>query len=95
MREGYAVSDLAELLGAPHRVIQSRLKRGLFGRVEGQGVRESAARVTEPAVLRFLHRYPREYDPRRVDQAWLKAMLFGVQAVRPPGEYSVLSGDGD
>lgn len=74
MEQGYEIPDLAAALGAHPATIARWLARGLFG-VEHKG---QAGRVKEAAVIRFLRSHASEYDLRRVDQCWFKAMIFGA-----------------
>jgi hypothetical protein len=74
--EGYCVSDLMGAMGVSYSFIVSKLKRGLFGKVHRNG----GLRASEENVVRFLREHWREYDLRRVDQDWYKAMVFGDRA---------------
>ena len=81
-REGYNLTDLAAVLGVRYLRVRGWVERGLLGRVrEWQGLR-----VKEAAVARFIRRYPHEYDLRRVDEVWFKAMVFGFRADARTGE---------
>jgi hypothetical protein len=72
VQEGYNISDLAGVLGVGAPTARGWMRRGLLGAVrEREGLR-----VSEDAVVRFLRRYPGEYDLRRVDQTWFKSMVF-------------------
>jgi hypothetical protein len=70
---GYCISDLAEVFGVRRARVGGWVSRGLLGRP----VRWQGTRVAESAVLRFVHRYPHEYDLRRVDELWFKSIVFG------------------
>lgn len=71
--EGYTIADLTLVFGAPPYKVRRWMERGLLGKVHQNG----GSRVAEPNVVQFIRRYPDEYDLRRVDQGWYKAMLFG------------------
>lgn len=66
--EGYSQADLAELLGASPASIRRWCRIGWLPLLNG--------RVPEVAVARFLRLHPREYQLRRVDEAWFKGLLF-------------------
>lgn len=66
--EGYSQADLAELLGASPTTIGRWCRIGWLPLLNG--------RVPEAAVTRFLRLHPREYQLRRVDEAWFKGLLF-------------------
>ena len=74
VREGYCVEDLCTVFGAHYSTVRSWMRRGLFGTVREEG---HSLRVAERDVHRFIRRHAREYDLRRVDQDWIKGMLFG------------------
>ena len=79
---GYNLTDLAVAFGVHRDSARRWVARGLLGRTRAwQGVR-----VEEKAVARFIRRYPHEYDLRRVDQTWFKAMVFGDLAKAKTGE---------
>jgi len=71
--DGYSQKDLATVFGVHRSIAASWMRRGLFGR-SGQA---PGARISEGEVKRFLRRYLRECDLRRVDQAWYYAMTKG------------------
>ncbi len=73
VREGYTESDLIDVLGETSRKVRRWMDRGLLGPVE----RINGHRVSDRCVAIFLRRHHSEYDLRRVDQDWYKAMLFG------------------
>lgn len=75
-REGYTITDLAEVFGANHTTARAWVERGLLGRPREW----SGLRVREQAVARFIRECPGEYDLRRVDQIWFKGMVFGALA---------------
>lgn len=73
--DGYTVADLSRVFGVHEQSVRRWYERGLFGRVrQWQG-----RRVSSESVVEFLRRCPHEYDLRRVDQSWFKAMVFGAQ----------------
>jgi hypothetical protein len=74
--EGYTITDLAVVLGEHASKISRWMDRGLLGRVQNLGGR----RVGERAVAEFLRRHHCEYDLRRVDGDWFKAMVWGYLA---------------
>ncbi len=76
-REGYNLSELQVVFGAPYSRVWRWVHRGLLGQVHGDG---KETWVKEENVVRFLRRHAHEYDLRRVDQAWFKSMLFGLAA---------------
>ena len=79
-QEGYNVSGLCEVFGVPHYRVEGWMRRGLLGKTHGHGGHGGEIRFTESNVVRFLRQYSQEYDLRRVDQTWFKAMLFGALA---------------
>ena len=82
VRDGYNLTDLAQVLGVRYLRVKGWVDRGLLGQArERQGLR-----VQEKAVARFIRRYPHEYDLRRVDEVWFKAMVFGSLADASTGE---------
>lgn len=92
--EGYAIQDLADVLGAHHTTVRRWMDGGLFGPVHAVG---GAKRVHEANVRRFLRRHAGVYDLRRVDQVWFKAVLFADESQRPaapagPARMPVLRG---
>jgi transposase-like protein len=73
--EGYHIRDLAECFGVTPQRVQRWFDRGLFGKVHALGG-VNGKRVTEANVEAFIRRHHGEYDMRRVDQVWFKAMVF-------------------
>lgn len=73
-REGYTLSMLIMMFGSSMGETKNWIRRGLLGKVREVGCGQ---RVTDEAVLRFIRKYPHEYDLRRVDQVWFKSMVFG------------------
>jgi hypothetical protein len=69
LREGYAQSDLAELFGITESTVSKWFARGWFA-ANRQG------RVTDREVLAFIALHPWEWHFKRVDEAWLKGLLF-------------------
>jgi hypothetical protein len=74
--EGYTIADLSLVFGEHCHKIARWMDRGLFGRVQEL----SGRRVGERAVAEFLRRHHCEYDLRRIDGDWFKAMVFGYLA---------------
>jgi hypothetical protein len=72
-REGYCIKDLREVFGVTAERVKGWMDRGLLGKVQELG----GLRVTEAMVRRFVRTYPHEYDLRRLDQIWFKAVVFG------------------
>jgi hypothetical protein len=73
IREGYTMTDLAQVFGESDHKIRTWMSRGHFGRVHlVQG-----HRVAELNVVTFLRKHALEYDLRRMDQDWFKSMVFG------------------
>jgi hypothetical protein len=81
MAYGYNQAELAAALGVHRTKVQRWMERGLMGKVHMYAAMDSGHRITEASVMEFLRRHPHEYDMRRVDQIWLKAMLFGAVSV--------------
>ena len=82
VQEGYNLTDLAAAMGVSPLRVRGWAERGLLGKVrKWQGLR-----VREQFVARFIRQYPHEYDLRRVDQVWFKAMVFGALADAKTGE---------
>jgi hypothetical protein len=69
--DGYTALMLQKFFGVNYSLIRRWIDRGLFGAVRD-------GRVSEAQVLRFVRRYPQDYDLRRVDQTAYKALLFGA-----------------
>jgi hypothetical protein len=66
--DGYSVDELARTFGVGKATIHRWIVRGWITRNEG--------RITETSVLRFLRFRPHEYQLRRVDEVWFKALVF-------------------
>lgn len=77
VREGYSMTDLQAVFGVHQRRVRWWVERGLLGRPRRNG---NEVRLDETSVVRFMRRHTDEYDLRRVDQAWFKAMVFGAMA---------------
>ena len=60
-----------------HSRIESWARRGLLGKPHGHGGHGGNIRFAEANVVRFIRRYPSEYNLGRVDETWFKAMVFG------------------
>jgi hypothetical protein len=80
LSEGYNISDLCECFGLSHTRIESWVRRGLLGKAHGHGGHGGNIRLTESNVVRFIRRYPHEYDLGRVDEIWFKSVVFGSLA---------------
>jgi len=78
LREGYTLADLQRVFGVSDGRAAGWVRRGLFGHAQ----RAAGVRVSEASVARFLRKFPGEYELRRVDEDWYKAMLFGRLAGR-------------
>jgi len=76
VREGYTMADLARVFGESYCKVRRWIERGLLGPVRVA----NGHRVSDRCLSRFLRRHHGEYDLRRVDQDWYKAMLFGYLA---------------
>jgi hypothetical protein len=87
VREGYNIADLQQVFGVSAEKVRRWMERGLFGPQKDWGGR----RVSEDAVMTFIRQHHAEYDLRRVDQAWYKAMAFAGAVWRTEGK---LHGDG-
>lgn len=72
--EGYNMADLQVVFGESAHKVRRWMERGMFGKVH----KNNGKRINEENVVRFLRRYPHEYDLRRVDQEWFKGMVFGT-----------------
>jgi hypothetical protein len=68
LREGMTASDLAAALG----VCLQTVNRWEADRL----LRRKGGNFHEAAVRSFVGQYPSEYDLRKVDQSWFKALLF-------------------
>jgi hypothetical protein len=82
LSEGYNISDLGEVFGLHHSRIESWARRGLLGKPHGHGGHGGNIRFAEASVVRFIRRYPSEYNLGRVDETWFKSMVFGRYAGR-------------
>ena len=71
-QQGYNITDLTRVFGVAATTVRRWMDRGLFGPVKDW----SGQRVTEEAVIAFIRQHHAEYDLRRVDQVWYKAMVF-------------------
>jgi hypothetical protein len=80
VRNGYNISDLAEVFGVYHARVESWARRGLLGGPSGHGGHGGNIRFAATRVLRFIKKHTSEYDLGRVDQEWFKSMLFGFRA---------------
>jgi DNA-binding transcriptional regulator YiaG len=69
LRDGYAKKDLAELFGTTEFTVNKWFEKGWF-------MPDGNARVSDGKVLKFLREHPSEWHFRRVDEAWVKGILF-------------------
>jgi hypothetical protein len=76
-RDGYSAAELGQVFGVTYRRARAWMRRGLLGRVERTN---NGERVAATRVLRFIKVHASEYDLRRVDQDWFKAVLFAYRA---------------
>jgi DNA-directed RNA polymerase specialized sigma24 family protein len=74
---GYNQGELAQAFGVDPSTVARWMRRGLLGKTHGQ----NPVRVMESNVITFVRQYPHEYDLRRVDQVWYKALVFGDSLV--------------
>lgn len=72
LTEGYNIDNLCEVFGVTGDRVKGWMRRGLLGKVH----EVNGLRVTESNVIRFIREHSPEYDLRRVDQHWYKAMIF-------------------
>ncbi len=75
-QEGYNMEDLALGFGVHYDKVRRWMERGLFGQVHRHSCRGGGNRVTDKNVVRFIREHVFEYDLRRVNQEWYKAMAF-------------------
>jgi hypothetical protein len=77
--DGYSIRALCEVFGTHNRRVEGWARRGLLGNAQhggqGGGILFSAANV-----IRFIRKYPSEYDLGRVDKIWFTSMVFGELA---------------
>ena len=64
----YSQQDVEELLGVGRKRVCQWIRNGWLQLRDG--------RVTEKSLERFVRLHPEEYQLSRVDEAWLKGMLF-------------------
>jgi hypothetical protein len=74
-RNRYNIADLVICFGESREKIRRWMDRGWLGTVEIHGGDEGHS-VTHASVRAFVLRHYHEYDFRRVDQSWLKTMIF-------------------
>jgi hypothetical protein len=77
VREGYSLQDLQTVFGEHPVKVKRWYERGLLGRGRPNG---HGVRIAEREVARFIRAFPGEYSFRKVDQEWMKSMLFGELA---------------
>ena len=68
-REGYTKADLQELFGTTYFTVDKWFARGWM-------TADARGRVSETGVLDFLQQHPDEWHFRRMDEPWLKSLLF-------------------
>jgi hypothetical protein len=73
LREGYTQNDLAELFGTTQNTVSK-----WFG--SGWLTQNREGRVTERQVEQFIRQHPQEWHFKRVDEAWMKGILFSSPA---------------
>jgi hypothetical protein len=71
-QEGYTQTDLEVVFGVNDRKVRCWMQSGKLGPVRNW----NGHRVSADNVKRFISSHYKEYDLRRVDQDWLKMMLF-------------------
>lgn len=76
---GYNLAELKTVFGVGYYRVARWVERGLLGKAHRTG---SEVWVTDRNVVDFLRSYSAEYDLRRVDQTWFKAVIFGAAAGR-------------
>ncbi len=76
LRAGYTASDLQQVFGVTPERVRRWMDRGLFGKVHHVA---AGHRIAEHNVAQFVRRAHGEYDLRRVDQDWYKAIAFDRQ----------------
>lgn len=69
LREGYTQRDLIELFGTTHFTVNKWFGHGWI--VAGR-----SGRISEKQIKDFLQRHPHEWHFKRVDETWIKAILF-------------------
>ena len=74
-KEGYCMADLAAVFGEHPRKVKGWMERGLLGKVHRSECADGM-RVSGDNVKRFVMQHHNEYDFRRVDQSWIKMMIF-------------------
>jgi len=70
---GYNLDDLRALFGASKAKVQHWIQEGLLAKRIGQ---DGAIRISEAAVIRFVRNHPAEYSLAKVDQPWVRRLLF-------------------
>lgn len=76
------MEDLMLAFGVHYDKVRRWMDRGLFGEVHRHGHREGGNRVTDGSVVRFIRSHASEYNLKRVDEEWYKAMAFGRGATK-------------
>jgi len=69
----YNLDDLRVEFGETRARVRNWVQRGLFGRWVA---RAGKIRIPQKAVIRFICYHPAEYKLMKVDQTWLRALLF-------------------
>lgn len=78
--DGYTKNDLAELFGTTLFTVNKWFMNGWL-------VPDGNSRVSDRKILRFLSEHPNEWHFKRVDEAWIKGILFpsyGTEFIRMP-----------
>ena len=69
LREGYTQRDLIELFGTTHFTVSKWFGHGWI-------VADRSGRTSEKQIKDFLQRHPHEWHFKRVDETWIKGILF-------------------
>lgn len=77
--DGYSMRMLCEVFGTYHGRVEGWMRRGLLGKAQHGG---PGGMIWFPAanVIRFVRKYPSEYDLGRVDKVWFTSVVFGELA---------------
>jgi hypothetical protein len=67
--DGYTQNDLIDLLGTTHFTMRNWYGKGWL-------VADDNGRVSEAQIRSFLRQHPQEWHFKRVDEAWVKGILF-------------------
>lgn len=72
LRDGYTQTDLIELFGTTHFTVHKWIGHGWM-------VADYDGRISEKQIRDFLQRHPHEWHFKRVDETWIKGILFAVR----------------